>query len=177
MNRQIAIDTTVSVEWEAGLRSLRSHLLDIICDDPETRTVRLTTVVAGTEMTRLGTVEVGELRTVDRHTATASVRWEADEHARRFPTVEGMLELSGLSEHPPLSRLAFLGEHHAPLGLLGTLGDAAGGLEMGRDAARLLLERAAERLAAAVKADAAALDATASASSRGPVMMRVDLDD
>ncbi|MFT5564565.1 MAG: hypothetical protein ACI970_001295 [Myxococcota bacterium] len=176
MERRIDAEITVPVQWEAGAAVLRRDAASIVIDDQVEGTVRLTALVGGTELTRHAQVDVGSADATDGQTVSIPLRWESTEHTRRFPTVTGALILGARSEHPSLSTLSIDAEHVPPLGVLGTIGDAAGGLDLARRACLALLERMSDRLVAAVAADAAAATDVASFSNLGPAPRRIDLD-
>lgn len=152
MDRTLTSDTTIEVLWDVALNVLRRDARSLVCDDADAGTIRLGATIAGTELTRHAVVEVGELRELGPHAVAVPVTWRAGEHEHRFPTVEGIFEVSGLSEHPPLTRLAFVGQHDAPLGILGTVGDAAGGRALATQSVQSLTERIGVRITDAVAA-------------------------
>jgi hypothetical protein len=176
MARRIDTEITVPVRWEAGAAVLHRDAASIVIDDQIEGTVRLTALVGGTELTRHAQVDVGPADAMGGQTVSIPLRWEATEHTRRFPTVTGVLILGARREHPSLSTLSIDAEHVPPLGVLGTIGDAAGGLDLARRACQALLERISARLVAAVAADAAAATNLTSFSNLGPVPRRIDLD-
>lgn len=152
MERNISFDRTVRVAFDAATAALTEQPADIVLDDAEAGTLALDASLAGFVVSRPVTATTGELRRLDPHAVTISIAWEAVDHPRRFPTFEGMLELSALAHRPAQSRVALVGKVRAPLGVLGTIGEAAGGAHLGDGVLEAYVGRVADRLVAVVAA-------------------------
>ena len=150
MERSISFERTVPVDYDAGVAALRQQARELVLDDPEEGTLVLHAEIAGFDVSRRVAVTVGEVTSLDKHAVKVPVTGEAAEKPKRFPTFEGSIELSALSSHPVQSQLALIGHVEAPLGVLGTVGEAAGGTEIGDAVLRALLERISDRLSALV---------------------------
>lgn len=150
MDRSISVERNLRVDFEAGAAALREQAADVVLDDAAERTLVLHAEVGGFDVAREVTVTLGELTQVEPHVVTVPVQWEAVDRPKRFPTFEGALELSSLSEHPAQSQLALVGHVHAPMGVLGKVGEAAGGTQLGDAVLESLVERLTARLQALV---------------------------
>lgn len=155
MERSISFERTVAVDYDAAVAVLRDQVADIVFDEPDANALVLHADVAGFDVARTVTVTLGDLRQLDRHAVAVPIRWEAAEHPRRFPTMDGLVELSALSQRPVQSQLALVGTVIPPLGVLGSVGEAAGGTELGDSVLEALLDRMADRLAGLVAEHAA----------------------
>lgn len=155
MERSISLQRTMAVDYDAAVHALTDGLADLVCDDPAAGTLDLHADVAGFDLARPVQVRFGELRELDRHAVAVSIDWEAVEHPRRFPTFDGFIELSAMSSSPPQSQLALVGRVRPPLGVLGTVGEAAGGTAIGDTVLEAVVERVADRLTGAVADNAA----------------------
>lgn len=155
MERSISFERTVPVDYDAGVAVLGDRVADIVFDEPDANALVLHADVAGFDVARTVTVTLGDLRQLDRHAVAVPIRWEATEHPRRFPTMDGLVEFSALSHRPAQSQLALVGTVTPPLGALGSVGEAAGGTELGDGVLEALLERMADRLVDLVSEPAA----------------------
>lgn len=150
MERSISFERTVEVDYDAAVAALREQARDILLDDPAAGTLVLHAEVGGFDVAREVAVTIGQVVALDKHAVKLPVSWEAAERPRRFPTFEGGIELSAMSSHPVQSKLALLGRVEAPLGMLGSVGEAAGGTQLGDAVLRALVERITTRLQAVV---------------------------
>lgn len=155
MERSISFERTVALDYDAAVAALRDQPGHVVLADPDTRELELHADVAGFDVARTVTVTLGDLRQLDKHAVALPIKWEATEHPRRFPTMDGMVELSALSHRPAQSQLALVGTVTTPLGVLGSVGEAAGGTELGDSVLEALVDRMVDRLAQLV-ADRAA---------------------
>ena len=155
MERSISFERTVAVDYDAAVAALRDRPDAVVLDDPGTSELELHADVAGFDVARTVTVTLGDLRQLDNHAVALPMRWQATEHPRRFPTMDGLVELSALSHRPAQSQLALVGTVTPPLGVLGSVGEAAGGTQLGDSVLEALVDRMADRLAELV-ADRAA---------------------
>lgn len=156
MERSISFERNVRVAFEAATAALGEQGEDIVLDDPATGALELDASLAGFAVSRPVTVELGSLDRLDPHAVVLPIAWQATEHPRRFPTFEGMLEVSALADRPAQSQVALLGKVRVPLGVLGTIGEAAGGAQLGDAVLEALLDRIVDRLVAVVAARQAA---------------------
>lgn len=168
MERSISFELTVPVTYDAGVAALRDQPEQLLLDDAAAGTLVLHAEVGGFDVAREVAVTLGELTQLDKHAVKLPVRWEAADNPGRFPTFDGGLELSAMSSHPVQSQLALLGIVTPPLGVLGSVGEAAGGTQLGDGVLSALLERIAARLQGLVseRQAAAATDVTHSHLSR-----------
>ena len=150
MERSISFERTVAVDYAAAVAALREQPGDLVLDDEETSTLVLHAEVAGFDVARRVTVTIEDVEEVDKHAVKLPVSWEATEKPKRFPTFDGGIEVSAMSEHPVQSQVALIGTVEAPLGILGTVGEAAGGTDIGDAVLRSLLDRIIARLQALV---------------------------
>lgn len=146
MHRNICLERTVPVDHDAAAAVLRQQPADVVLDDPGGQTLVLHAEVAGFDVARTVTVQLDELRQLDAHALALPLRWQATDRPRRFPTFTGTIELSAVSRRPPQSRLALVGTVTAPLGVLGSLGEAAGGTRLADAVLDALVERLGTRL-------------------------------
>lgn len=150
MERSISIERSVRVDYEAGVGVLRTQAAQLVLDDQDVGTLVLHAEVAGFDVARQVTVTLGEVTPVDKHAVKLPISWEATDRPKRFPTFDGSLELSAMQDHPAQSQLALVGHVAAPMGLLGKVGEVAGGTELGDAVLEALVERYCERLQALV---------------------------
>lgn len=150
MQRTISFERGVRVDFDAAAAALAAQAPDVVLDDPLEGTLALDAKVAGFLVSRPVSPTIRGLEGLDPHAVVLPLAWEAAEHPRRFPTFEGMLELSSMSVHPPQSQLALVGQVTPPLGMLGTIGEAAGGTQIADGVLQALLDRIADRLVAVV---------------------------
>ena len=156
MERPISFEQQIRVTFETATTVLETEADEVILDDADTGTLALDASLAGFTVSRPVSATLGELDHLDPQAVAVPISWEAAEHPRRFPTFEGILELSALAQRPAQSKLALIGKVKVPLGVLGSIGEAAGGSQIGDDVLEALLERIAQRLVAAVAARQAA---------------------
>lgn len=161
MQRSISFERVVPVDYDTAAAVLRDRSADLVLDHTDSDTLVLHAEVAGFDVARTVTVTLGDLRQLDPHAVALPFSWRATEHPRRFPTFTGMLELSALSERPPQSQLALVGKVTTPLGMLGSVGEAAGGTQLADAVLDALVDELGARLAALV-ADRVAVAASAS---------------
>ncbi len=152
MERSISFERNVRVAFAAATAALTEQAAEIVLDDARDGTLELDANLAGFVVSRPVTATTGSVDRLDPHAVILPLAWEAAEHPRRFPTFEGMLELSALADHPAQSQLALVGKVRAPLGVLGTIGEAAGGSQIGDGVLEALLDRIVARLVAVVAA-------------------------
>ena len=150
MDRHVSIERYANVPYEEAAAGLRAQGPDVVLDDPVAGTIALDADVAGFLVSRPVTPRIDLTRELDPHAVVLPLAWQAADHPRRFPTFEGLLEVSALSHHPPQVQLALLGTVRPPLGVVGAIGDAVAGRELGDGALRDLLDRIADRLVAVV---------------------------
>lgn len=150
MERSISFERTARVAFEAAAAALAEQAPDIVLDDPATGTLELDASLAGFVVSRPVMATLGTVGRLDQHAVVMPLAWQAVEHPRRFPTFRGMIEISALADHPVQSQIALLGRVRAPLGVLGTIGEAAGGSQVGDAVLEALLDRIVERLVATV---------------------------
>lgn len=160
MDRRISFEHTLPVNYDAAAAALRERSAEVVLDDPGGEALVLHAKVAGFDVARTVTVRLGEPRQVDAHAVAVPLSWQATERPRRFPTFAGVVELSALSQRPPQARLVLVGTVSAPLGVLGSLGDAAGGTRLADAVLEALVERLGTRLVRLV-ADRVAVAAAA----------------
>lgn len=163
MERSISFERRVDVDYDAAVAVLRDQVADVVLDDPDAGTLVLHADVAGFDVARTVTVTLGDLRQLDQHAVAVPIRWKAAEHPGRFPTLDGLVELSALSHRPAQSQLALIGTVSPPMGVLGTVGEAAGGSQLGDAVLEALVDRMVDRLSQLV-ADRAASAATETGS-------------
>lgn len=150
MQRTISFERNARVAYEAAAEALAQQATEIILD--ENGTLALDAELAGFSVSRPVAATTGELRQLDPHAVVLPLAWEAAKHPRRFPTFEGILEISALADHPAQTRVALVGTVRPPLGVLGTLGEAAGGTQVGDGVLEALLDRIVQRLLSVVAA-------------------------
>lgn len=163
MERPVTFEEQIRVTFEAATAALADAPAAIVLDDAEDGTIELDASLAGFTVSRPVRVSLGELDRLDPQAVVLPISWEAVERPSRFPTWDGVLELSALAERPAQSRLALIGKVLVPMGVLGTLGERAGGSQVGDDVLKAYLARIAERLGAAVAARQAQSAASAGA--------------
>lgn len=163
MTRRIELERVVAVDQPAAARVLAADPLAIVTGGSPELPLRAT--LAGFEVTRPVVVDVTAVHDLDRNALAVDLAWHAADHGRGFPTLTGFLELSALSHHPPLSRLALVATVVPPLGSVGALGDALGLASVQDEVLAQLLDDVTARLVAAVAADAEAVSRRAVTSS------------
>lgn len=147
MSRSIGIEQNVDVRFATGAQALRSRAEHLVLDDVERGTVPLQGDGGGEE-SRRAVVTVGHPHELDAHAVEVPIRLTAVEQPERFPTFEGTIELSALSEHPPQSQLALIGAVTSPSSLLGKLTASTRGFDL-EATLRAMLDQVADRLRAA----------------------------
>lgn len=150
MERTVSIERYANVPYEDAGAALRAQGPDVVLDDPVAGTIALDADVAGFVVSRPVTPRIDLTRELDPHAVVLPLAWQAADHPRRFPTFKGLLEVSALSNHPPQVQLALVGTVRPPLGVVGAIGEAVAGREIGDEALTDLLDRIADRLAAVV---------------------------
>lgn len=163
MERPISFEEQIRVTFDAGAAVLAEDPADVVLDDPDTGRLDLDASLAGFTVSRPVRITIGDLDHLDPQAVAVPIEWEAADRPRRFPRFDGILELSALAERPAQSRLALVGRVRVPMGVLGSIGEAAGGSQVGDDVLRALLERIAGRLT-----DAVAARQAATAAAMGP---------
>lgn len=163
MERPVTFEEQIRVTFDAATAALVDDPAAIVLDDATAGTAELDASLAGFTVSRPVRVTLGKLDRLDPQAIVLPISWEAVERPGRFPTWDGVLELSALAERPAQSRLAIIGKVTVPMGALGTLGERAGGSQVGDDVIKAFLTRVAQRLVAAVAARQAA-----SAAATGP---------
>lgn len=168
MERSISFERTVAVDYDAAVAVLREQPGDLVLDDEDASTLVLHAEVGGFDVARRVTVTIEDVEQLDKHAVKLPVSWEATEKPKRFPTFTGGIEVSAMSTHPAQSQLALIGTVEAPLGVLGTVGEAAGGTDIGDAVLEALLDRMVARLQALVaeRQAAAAAEMTPAHMSR-----------
>lgn len=167
MQRSVLFEQQLRVAFDAAAAVLEARADEVVLDDVEDATLALDATLAGFTVSRPVRAEVGALSRPGERTVTVALSWAAVERSRHFPTFDGVLELSALAASPPRSQLSLIGSVTVPLGVLGSLGEAAGGTHLGNDALEALLARIADRLV-----DAVAAAQASSADHTGPQHLR-----
>ena len=175
MERPTSFETQIPVTFDAAVSALADDPAAIILDASEAGTLELDASLAGFTVSRPVRVTLGDLDRLDANAVIVPIEWEAVEHPRRFPTFRGIIELSALAERPAQSQVALVGKVKVPMGLLGSVGERAGGSQVGDDVLEALLERIGRRLVAAVAdRQAAAAASTGSSHLARPRFVRED---
>lgn len=91
-------------------------------------------------------VEVGSLEPFDVHTVRLPFSWRARQHAQRFPRVEAAVEVTALSNTPPVVELALFASYQVPFGIVGTIADELTGHRLVEAVGRRLLVRMRDHL-------------------------------
>lgn len=94
------------------------------------RTLKLE--VAGFEVSKDVSIQVGEFVPREATRSVVPLRWRAERGRMLFPELAADLEVASVSFNPPLTQLTVTGSYEPPLGLLGAGAD------------RLMLHRLAE---------------------------------
>lgn len=102
--------------------------------------------VGGFAVGRDITVEVGEVRSTDRHTVTLPISWRASDAAALFPSLDGVVDVQALSLSRPLTQVTLAATYRPPLGVLGAAGDALLGRQLAEAAAHSFVHDVAERI-------------------------------
>lgn len=166
MERSISFERTMPVTFDAAARALSARQAEVVLDDPDAGTLELDADVAGFLVSRPVHPTVEAVDRLDKQAVVVPMAWQAAQHPRRFPTFRGILELSALSERPPQSRLALIGTVRPPLGVLGSMGAAAGGAHLEDSVLETLLDRITARLVHVVTGREAAGTAAARSGRR-----------
>ncbi len=153
MERALYAEDEVAVPYDDAIELLAAdagELLQAATDETveHAREVvtRLEVPIAGFEIGRDVTIEVGEFEPVAILRARVPISWHATEQASLFPYVEAHLELSSVTLEPPVTKVSLVGSYEPPFGLLGAAGDVAGGHRIAEAAADRFVELVAERL-------------------------------
>ncbi len=112
-------------------------------DDPVTV---LRATIDGAEIHREVRVHTQPMEQVDAHAYRLPLVWHESHGERLYPVMHGAFEMAGMSTHPPLTEITFLGHYRPPLGLLGAVGDTLIGGRIADQVAEFLLEDVVERL-------------------------------
>lgn len=149
MTRSIAIERNVDVDFETGAQTLCARAETVVLDDVQGGTLALET--SGEEGPRKVVATLSNPHELDPHAVEVPIRLAAVEQPDRFPTFHGAIELSALSEHPPQSQLALVGDLESPSSLLGKLtGSGVSDLD---GALQSVLDRVADRLRSSIAQD------------------------
>ena len=74
------------------------------------------------------------------------IKWRAASKASLFPSMDAELEITALSDRPPLTQISILGRYRPPAGVFGAVGDAMLGYRVAEAAVRHFLVDLAARL-------------------------------
>lgn len=139
MARQLHCYAYVEAPWDQISRLLAedsSSVLQHATSDAASQAGQLSRTlkleVAGFELARDVTIEVGQFSPRELTRSVVPLRWHAEHGRMLFPYLAADLEVFALSLDPPLTQLTITGSYEPPLGLLGAGVD------------RLLLHRLAE---------------------------------
>lgn len=102
--------------------------------------------LAGFEVGREVTIEVGEFRPAEIRRVTVELRWHASSAAAMFPSMRAILEVVALSFHPPRTQLALVATYEPPLGLVGAAGDRLWGGRVAESAVHRFLHDVVARV-------------------------------
>lgn len=174
MERPVAIERIVPIEYAAAVRALREAAPLVLLDDTAEGTIDLHAGVGGFGVARPVVVDLDVPHHVDHHAFCVPIAWQAKEHPGRFPTFTGMVEVSDLSHSPATSQVALVGVVRPPFGVLGTLGEAAGGTQLGDAVLEALVDRFVGRLRTMIAEQQAAAASDADASHLALPRLRFD---
>lgn len=134
MDRPLYAYDQVAVPYEDAIELLASDATSILQDatDATVRhahevTTRVRVPVAGFEVGRDITIDVGDFEPVEILRVRVPITWHATKHASLFPSLQAYLELSALSIQPPRTQVTLVGAYVPPMGWVGVAGDAAAG--------------------------------------------------
>lgn len=152
MQRHLRIARAATVPYRLAADLLRTSAQALLgtgeADGPT-----LHVEVAGFSVARPVRVVAGHVVEVDDNCVRVPVRWEPAGRHGVLPVLEGTLEVVGLAEHPPTTRVSFTGRYRPPLGRLGAVADGLAGHALARRTVRRMVEDVADRLLAATPGD------------------------
>lgn len=106
---------------------------------------RLHVQIASLDIGKDVVIEVGQPE--DKGYATyVPIKWRAASEASLFPSMDAELEITALSDRPPLTQLSILGRYRPPAGVFGAIGDAMLGHRVAEAAVRHFIVDLAARL-------------------------------
>ena len=140
-------DIVTLLRWR-GADLIRESFEGDLSERPPAVAVEL----GGFDVMRDVEVEVGDVEPFGAHTVRLPFSWQAADHAGWFPKVEAALEVTAMSNHPPVCELALFGSYRVPMGLVGTIADGLVGHKVAEEIGRRLLFRIGEHIAAELNA-------------------------
>lgn len=102
--------------------------------------------LAGFEVGREVTIEVGDFRPVEIRRVTVDLRWHARSASALFPSLQAVLEVTALSFHPPRTQISLIATYEPPLGILGAAGDVVWGHRVAESAVDRFLKDLVRRV-------------------------------
>ena len=102
--------------------------------------------LAGFEVGREVTIEVGEFKPAEIRRVTVDLRWHASSASALFPSLRATLEVSALSFHPPRTQISLVASYEPPLGILGAAGDLMWGHRVAESAVHRFLHDVIKRV-------------------------------
>jgi hypothetical protein len=106
--------------------SVLQHATSDAADQAGTLSRTLSVTVAGVEVGRDVTIEVGDFQPREVTRSVVPLRWHAERGRLLFPELAADLEVSALAFDPPLTQITVSGSYQPPLGLLGAGVDRLG---------------------------------------------------
>lgn len=119
---------------------------DISAADADSVVGNLHVTIAGREVDRDVTIELGEFDPVEVLRSAVPVRWQATRSHLWFPTMDATLEITALSICPPLVQVALAGSYQPPLGAVGAVFDAVAAHRIAAATAHTFVGEVARRL-------------------------------
>ncbi len=151
MDRHLYAYRELDVPWQQAVDALTEHRAALFGDATDATVhgavTRLHTTVAGLDVGRDVTVRLGPIRDLGMHTVSMALTWDAVDGHGIFPRMLGSIELTAMSDHPARTQLTFLGTYTPPLGVVGTIVDAAAGHKVADDTIDHFIDEVATRLA------------------------------
>lgn len=119
---------------------------DVSAADADSVVANLHVSIAGHDIDRDVTIELGEFDPVEVLRSVVPVRWRATRGHLWFPTMDATLEITALSLRPPLVQVTLAGSYEPPLGTLGAVLDAVAAHRIAEATAHTFVNEVARRL-------------------------------
>lgn len=146
----VAFDDAIEV-LATDPRRLFQDATDQSSDHVETVVRDLAIDVAGFQLAREITIDLGEVEPVEALRSVVPVRWHASRGRSFFPTVDARLEIAALSLHPPRVQVTLVGSYDPPFGPAGDAIDRAVAHRIAESVVHRFITEVAARLEVVVR--------------------------
>lgn len=141
----VAFDDVAEILAES-LRAVLQEATDAAADHARAVHRGLMVELAGFEVGREVTIEIGQFVPAEIRRVTVGLSWHASSASALFPSMRATLEVSALSFHPPRTQISLVASYEPPLGLLGAAGDLMWGHRVAESAVHRFLDDVVRRI-------------------------------